>query len=106
MLRRVAQGHESQAATFGDELVELRTYKPSTWKGEGVLLHFHGLGRHPSDEIASLTHLAEGSGHMVVALLRPDPLPELALPSRGDHEPGITAPSRKMDGRFHHPTST
>jgi pimeloyl-ACP methyl ester carboxylesterase len=45
----------------------VRTYKPSTWKAEGILLHFHGLGRHPSDELGSLAHLAESSGHMLVA---------------------------------------
>lgn len=66
-MRPIAQGHESQTAGLGDELVELRTYKPSTWNSEGVLLHFHGLGSHPSGELGSLTHLAKSSGHMLVA---------------------------------------
>ena len=66
-MKPIAPGHDSQIAGLGDELIELRTYKPSTWSGAGVLLHFHGLGRHPSDELRSLTHLAESSGHMLIA---------------------------------------
>jgi len=101
MLRRVAQGHESQAAAFGDELVELRTYKPSTWKGEGVLLHFHGLGRHPSDEIASLTHLAEGSGHMVVApYFDPTRFPNWRYQAVGIMNQGSPRPREKWTGDF------
>jgi len=66
-LQPIAQGRGSQTADLGNVRIELRTYKPSSWTGKGVLLHFHGLVSHPSNEIGSLIHLAERSGHMLVA---------------------------------------
>jgi pimeloyl-ACP methyl ester carboxylesterase len=66
-LRPIAQGHDRQTADLGGVQVEVQTYKPSSWSGDGVLLHFHGLGSHPADELGCLTDLAERSGHMLVA---------------------------------------
>jgi hypothetical protein len=65
-LQPIARGHSSQTANLSNIQIELRTYKPSSWTGAGVVLHFHGLGRHPN-EIGDLTDLARRSGHMLVA---------------------------------------
>src|SRR5262249_47774314 len=62
-----APGRDSQTADLGNVRIELRTYKPANWAGKGVLLHFHGLDSHPSGEIGALTHLADRSGHLLVA---------------------------------------
>ena len=97
----IAQGHESQTAGFGDELVELRTYKPSTWNGEGVLLHFHGLGSHPSGELGSLTHLAESSGHMLVApYFDLNRFPQWRYQAVGIVDQGSTRPREKWTGNL------
>jgi hypothetical protein len=65
-LQPIARGHSSQTANLSNIQIELRTYKPSSWTGAGVVLHFHGLGRHPN-EIGDLTDLARRSGQMLVA---------------------------------------
>jgi hypothetical protein len=66
-LQPIALGHDAQTADLGNVRVELRTYKPSNWAGAGVLLYFHGVRADPRHELESLTHLANGSGHMLVA---------------------------------------
>jgi len=66
-MQPIVQGFGNQFADLNNTQIELCTYKPSNWTGEGVLLHFHGLGSHPSKELAGLVHLADRSGYMLVA---------------------------------------
>jgi pimeloyl-ACP methyl ester carboxylesterase len=100
-LQTIAPGRNSQTADLGNTQIELRTYKPSNWGSKGILLHFHGLGSHPSGELGSLIHLSDRSGFMLVApYFDLNRFPFWRYQAVGIAEPGSLRPRESWTGNL------
>ena len=100
-LQTIAPGRDNQTADLGNTQIELRTYKPSNWGGKGILLHFHGLGSHPSGELGSLIHLSDRSGFMLVApYFDLNRFPFWRYQAVGIAEPGSLRPRESWTGNL------